>query len=205
MKLKQRVILTATLLLGMSVFFLVGVLFAPSRGNSATAGKNAPEVAGPVFGEKPDYDQEEGLERNRRLQQKVDDRNRDELEKQPRGPDSKELPVQWSPKEGHDISDPQFELPAEIVEEEGGLGDKEVGEKRVRVGEEERDPWKVWQSWVRQDHFYPEDAFWSEDMNSILNAMATYPITSFDVGHRGTQLKVSMLLGEQRTAFKPMR
>ena len=68
-----------------------------------------------------------------------------------------------------------------------------------------KEPWTTWHMWVKQDQFYPEDMFWSPEMSSILNAMATYPITSFDVGHRGTQLKASVLLGTQKAVFKPMR
>ncbi|CAI8055918.1 Glycosaminoglycan xylosylkinase [Geodia barretti] len=202
MKLKHRVIVTGTLFLGMSVLFLVGILFASSREDAAETVKNVPKVEPPVGEEQdPDLQGEEGLERNRRLQQKVDHTNRDEaLEKQPRGPEVKELAAQRGPK-GRELSDdPQFKIPPEIIGE--GL---RVGDLRDGVGEEGRDPWKVWGSWVRQDHFYPDDAFWSADMDSILHAMATYPILSFDVGHRGTQLKASMFLGEQRTAFKPRR
>ena len=202
MKLKHRVIVTGTLFLGMSVLFLVGILFASSREDAAETVKNVPKVEPPVGEEQdPDLQGEEGLERNRRLQQKVDHTNRDEaLEKQPRGPEVKELAAQRGPK-GRELSDdPQFKIPPEIIGE--GL---RVGDLRDGVGEEGRDPWKVWGSWVRQDHFYPDDAFWSADMDSILHAMATYPIMSFDVGHRGTQLKASMFLGEQRTAFKPRR
>ena len=65
--------------------------------------------------------------------------------------------------------------------------------------------WEIWQKWVKPNYLYPEDAFWSDEMNQILNAMATAPITSFGVGHKGTQLKATMMLGEQKTAFKPMR
>lgn len=201
MKLKQRVVVTGVLFLGMSAFFLIGILFASSRENAdktAAAGKNPPAVQPPVR-EKSDAElQEERLERNRRLQQKLDLGTKEEAEKQPRGAEQlKDLDAQDSPEE------PQLKIPSEVVEEEGK--DEEAADHQPRVGDEWRDPWRVWQSWVKQDHFYPSDAFWSKDMDSILHAMATNPITSFDVGHRGTQLKVSMFLGEQRTAFKPMR
>ena len=164
--------------------------------------------------QRKDYEQpdlpEEGRERNRRLQQKLDLKSKDEGERQPRRPDlPRELPQRSS--EAAAVSEPQFKLPAKVVGEKVG-GQGEADRRRLRGGEEGeeggaegRDPWKVWQSWVRQDYFYPDDAFWSDEMNSILHAMATYPIMSFDVGHRGTQLKASMFLGEQRTAFKPMR
>ena len=69
----------------------------------------------------------------------------------------------------------------------------------------QKDPWEIWKGWVKPDYLYPEGAFWSDEMNYILNAMATAPITSFGVGHKGTQLKASLFLGKQRTAFKPMR
>ena len=65
--------------------------------------------------------------------------------------------------------------------------------------------WEIWHKWVKPEYLYPEEAFWSDEMNQILNAMATAPITSFGVGHKGTQLKAMMMLGKQKTAFKPMR
>ena len=55
------------------------------------------------------------------------------------------------------------------------------------------------------DALYPQDAFYSEEMNHILAVMATAPITSFGVGHKGTQLKATAMLGAQRTVFKPKR
>lgn len=69
----------------------------------------------------------------------------------------------------------------------------------------QRNPWLIWQQWVKEDSLYPQNAFWSDEMNHILVSMATAPITSFGVGHKGTQLKASLFLGKQRTAFKPMR
>lgn len=67
-------------------------------------------------------------------------------------------------------------------------------------------PWRIWSNWVEPDVLYPEGTFYSNDMNLIFEAIATYPITLFDVGYRGTQLKASMYLhGNQRTVFKPMR
>ena len=68
-----------------------------------------------------------------------------------------------------------------------------------------RDPWEIWQSWVKPNYLYPEDAFWSDEMNHILRTMATAPITQFGVGHKGTQLKATLMLDKQRTAFKPQR
>ena len=67
-------------------------------------------------------------------------------------------------------------------------------------------PWQIWTSWVKPKVFYSPDDFWSAEMNTILHALATYPVTSLELGHRGTQLKASMYLqGGQRTVFKPMR
>ena len=70
-----------------------------------------------------------------------------------------------------------------------------------------KDPWAIWQGWVKPDYLYPEGVFWSDEMNLILFSMATKPVTEFGVGHKGTQLKTSLLLGDekQRTSFKPMR
>ncbi len=66
-------------------------------------------------------------------------------------------------------------------------------------------PWDIWRRWVRQDRLYPEDVFWSDQMNHIINSMATAEITSFDVGYKGTQLKAGVLFGKQKAVFKPMR
>ena len=66
--------------------------------------------------------------------------------------------------------------------------------------------WNQWTKWVRPDSLYPQDAFWSPQMTDILRSLATAPVTSFGLGHKGTQLKATMYLeGGQKTAFKPMR
>lgn len=66
--------------------------------------------------------------------------------------------------------------------------------------------WKIWPDWVKPNQLYPREEFHSFKMDSILTALATYPVTLFDVGYRGTQLKASMHLeGNQRTVFKPKR
>ena len=83
----------------------------------------------------------------------------------------------------------------------GRVGD----EAAVPVKDSPEVAWEIWQKWVKPDYLYPENAFWSDEMNQILTAMATAPITSFGVGHKGTQLKATVMLGEQKTAFKPMR
>ena len=268
MKLKQRVVVTGTLFLGMTLFFLVGIFLGSSREDAGTAtlggnrrrtdplgiqdhGVSKEQVVArynrsrdvPSHGRRSHELQGEGKETNRRLQQKLDLKSSDEVEKQPRETEFEKKKEEQEEEEeeaverGLDrvngVSDDRFRLPHEVVDEGEGEGGRREGEgedgereggrregegedgereggRREGEGEDgEReggsDPWKIWQSWVKQDHFYPEDAFWSEEMNSILRAMATYPISSFDVGHRGTQLKASMFLGNQRTAFKPMR
>ena len=149
---------------------------------------------------KPDM-LERGRDKNRHLQQK-NPKSTHEVSRDPKllgmlAQRNSLLKDQLPQVNGAQIKDDQLsKLKIEHVK-------AEADENPLRVGK--RDPWKMWHSWVKQDQFYPEDAFWSEEMNSILHAMATYPITSFDVGHKGTQLKVSMFLDEQRTAFKPMR
>ena len=68
------------------------------------------------------------------------------------------------------------------------------------------DSWNQWMKWVRPDSLYPEDVFWSPEMTDILQSLATAPVTSFGLGHKGTQLKATMhLAGGQKTVFKPMR
>ncbi len=66
-------------------------------------------------------------------------------------------------------------------------------------------PWSVWERWVTQDHFYPEGAFYSSEMNQILETLATSQVTELGLGYKGTQLKATMMLGGQKTVFKPKR
>lgn len=68
-----------------------------------------------------------------------------------------------------------------------------------------KDPWEIWRGWVTPNFLYPNGSFYSEEMNHILASMASSPITAFDVGHKGTQLKATVMLGKQRTVFKPKR
>lgn len=66
--------------------------------------------------------------------------------------------------------------------------------------------WKMWQSWVKEDAFYPTEAFNSGRMRQLLEAMARAPIVRFGIGEKGTQLKASVVLqGQQKALFKPRR
>ena len=69
----------------------------------------------------------------------------------------------------------------------------------------ELNPWSIWRGWVQENSLYPQEAFYSDEMNHILATMATGNITSFGLGSRGTQLKATAMLGNQRTVFKPKR
>lgn len=239
MKLKQRAIVTTSLLLGMITLFSIGVLLGsrPEKPEEMVK-KDTERVKLPDIPGVPDYILDERVnnpnnkdrqaiadslvarynrsrgrpdlrypvgppknaaletnEKNRRLQQKLESlkSQTDEIDKHPRGPKLLDALVQRKTDE--------LSVKLDQVMKDVNVGDG-TEEPPLAVGQ---DPWTLWHSWVKQDHFYPNDAFWSEEMNSILHAMATYPITSFDVGHRGTQLKVSMYLNKQRTAFKPLR
>ena len=67
-------------------------------------------------------------------------------------------------------------------------------------------PWDIWARWVNSEVLYPAGVFYSSDMDMILRALSTYPIKSFDVGYRGTQLKATLhLIGNQKAVFKPRR
>ena len=67
-------------------------------------------------------------------------------------------------------------------------------------------PWEVWSSWVEPTILFRTNNFYSPEMGNILSALSSYPVTRFDVGHRGTQLKTTMYLkGGQKTVFKPKR
>ena len=95
----------------------------------------------------------------------------------------------------------RFQIPSELVKVNPP---RKPDNQSPSLGQES-DPWNIWESWVQQDSFYPEGSLFSDEMNSILRAMATQPIKSFDVGHRGTQLKATVFLGRQKAVFKPMR
>ena len=69
----------------------------------------------------------------------------------------------------------------------------------------ELNPWSIWRGWVEENALYPQEAFFSDEMNHILATMATGNITSFGLGSKGTQLKATAMLGDQRTVFKPKR
>ena len=62
-------------------------------------------------------------------------------------------------------------------------------------------PWMLAASWVTHRRIVPESA---PEIGPILKEMANAQILKADVGHRGTQLKMSLILhGGQRVVFKP--
>lgn len=62
-------------------------------------------------------------------------------------------------------------------------------------------PWKLAANWVTPRQIHPENA---KELGAILKAMHEGKITRADVGHRGTQLKLTLLLdGGQKVVFKP--
>ncbi|XP_059171966.1 glycosaminoglycan xylosylkinase-like [Physella acuta] len=62
-------------------------------------------------------------------------------------------------------------------------------------------PWKVAAKWVEARQILPVD---DQELGAILNAMGQGKVTSADVGHKGTQLKLTLVLNnEQKVIFKP--
>ncbi|XP_053380958.1 glycosaminoglycan xylosylkinase-like [Mercenaria mercenaria] len=62
-------------------------------------------------------------------------------------------------------------------------------------------PWTIAQKWISKEHVHPEN---TPELGAVLRAMATRKIIAADVGYRGTQLKMTILLeGGQRAVFKP--
>jgi hypothetical protein len=117
-----------------------------------------------------------------------------------------------TPKHSSSVSLPVSSKGMNIIHLEAPQGNASVKNYQVKVVPlkvsplvASKDPWSIWEGWVRPDYLYPAGAFYSEEMNHILNVMATAPITSFGVGHKGTQLKATAMLGAQRTVFKPKR
>ncbi|KAK4314946.1 hypothetical protein Pmani_013814 [Petrolisthes manimaculis] len=63
------------------------------------------------------------------------------------------------------------------------------------------DPWDLARKWATPRSLVPHEA---KGLGDILAALSTAPIIAADVGHQGTQLKLSLRLkGGQRAIFKP--
>ncbi|CAL4172079.1 unnamed protein product, partial [Meganyctiphanes norvegica] len=63
------------------------------------------------------------------------------------------------------------------------------------------DPWDVARSWATPHSLVPDNA---RGLGDVLAALSSAPIVAADVGYKGTQLKVTLLLkGGQRAIFKP--
>lgn len=66
--------------------------------------------------------------------------------------------------------------------------------------------WDLWKEWVRERQVYPSPASKSLEMRELLQDMATRRIVTADVGSKGTQLKMFLILeGGQQVVFKPQR
>lgn len=66
--------------------------------------------------------------------------------------------------------------------------------------------WDMWNHWPSSSSVLPEGKYGSQNMSDLLLAMGTARIESFNVGIKGTQLKVSVILeGGQMGLFKPKR
>jgi hypothetical protein len=62
-------------------------------------------------------------------------------------------------------------------------------------------PWKIASDWISTRQIHPE---LPPELGAVLREMSTRKIIKADVGHRGTQLKMSLILeGGQKVAFKP--
>ncbi|XP_042880524.1 glycosaminoglycan xylosylkinase-like [Penaeus japonicus] len=65
------------------------------------------------------------------------------------------------------------------------------------------DPWGLAYNWTKAETLIPESA---PGLGDVLAALSTAPITSADIGHGGTQLKLFIRLkGGQSAVFKPSR
>lgn len=63
------------------------------------------------------------------------------------------------------------------------------------------DPWDLARKWASPRSLIPSSA---RGLGDVLAALATAPIIAADVGYKGTQLKVTIILkGGQRAVFKP--
>ncbi|KAG0714160.1 Glycosaminoglycan xylosylkinase [Chionoecetes opilio] len=64
-------------------------------------------------------------------------------------------------------------------------------------------PWDLAKKWANPRSLIPSSAL---GLGDVLQALAKAPIISTDVGYKGTQLKISLVLkGGQRAVFKPRR
>lgn len=244
MKLKQRVIMVASLTGTLTVLFILGMqLAAPVPGPENEGGSKGGEKPRSVT-ENPgtdelkvregDFDSWAGIGDKPKL---IVDGDRRELRAPmalPGGLDLRNVPRRFHPRVDENVDFPNRPRPngvggrpadmSEILKDlqfsdrrgdRGNPLDRRLSEQlpnrqendRVSPSDDKKDPWVIWQRWVRQDSLYPEGVFWSDEMDLILRSMATMPVTEFGVGYKGTQLKASMFLGpeRQRTSFKPMR
>lgn len=68
------------------------------------------------------------------------------------------------------------------------------------------DPWQIWSDMVKNRQLTPKENDENDDVGMILEALSYKPIIAAGIGHRGTQLKATLILeGHQRVVFKPMR
>lgn len=68
------------------------------------------------------------------------------------------------------------------------------------------DPWQIWSAMVKSRQLTPKEGRHSDDVGMILEALSYKPIIGAGIGHRGTQLKATLILeGNQKVVFKPMR
>ena len=223
MKLKQRLVMFGTMFIVMIVIFMTGMSISSVNEQLAQSQAIEKETPATVHPSKAPDDPAAPAVLNNRIP------NLEALNKNSRlllpplaRPDIGHFPVRR--KEDPRLQrEEQARLPLHVVPLNDSVVDHSLGVvipsdgiHSNRVAQEvfvdsvhpdvaKQDPWKIWKNWVRPDFLYPEGGFWSDEMSHILHSMATAPITSLGLGHRGTQLKASMMLGSQRTAFKPMR
>ena len=85
-------------------------------------------------------------------------------------------------------------------------GDKNGSEDKKKDGKTPMDPWDVWWTMVSQRHVTAPDE--GEQIERIIQALATRKIVAARAFSRGTQLKVLLELdgpSQQKAVFKPMR
>ena len=226
MKLKQRVIVTGSLFLTMVLLFTIGMHLswpeATERDKQqprSSSPDNQPQVKQPHFdvhtpnsngSKKPSFVPPSPPLHLPHLPPGL---NLSDLGLGPRGGGGL---GGWPPQPGprRVLQDPlNMKLPqgggvrGKLPQGQGGgvRGNGRVDQLSVPAEIAELNPWAIWRGWVEENTLYPNEAFYSDEMNHILATMATADITSFGLGSRGTQLKATAMLGSQKTVFKPKR
>ena len=200
MKLKQRVIVTGSIFLTMVALFTIGLQLNWPQPESAKRPPPPPQDNKPQGVVKSSESRPPSSEKRERFVAPAWPVNVPGL---PEGFNMSRLDIGRLPMGPRRVLEQKFRgVPPDLINMPHPPRGKMMS---VPADVAELNPWAIWRGWVEKDALYPQDMFYSDEMNHILTSMATGNITSFGLGTKGTQLKATAMLGDQRTVFKPKR